>query len=192
MSEKPSDIIERMNKKLTVPISGLLVNISWITPNGITWMSALIGGVLGAWAIVAGLNLTAVILVLIGGLLDNLDGDLARARQCATKEGEILDAVLDRYVDFFIIASLIWQTPACLLVGLAALLGNQMVPYVRARTEAAGKSSVSTFGSRDIRNLIIIVGLIGGWYCALLFVLAVIANASAIHRFYNATNRALT
>lgn len=109
MSEKPSDIIERMNRKLTVPISGLLVNISWITPNGITWMSALIGGVLGGWAIVAGLNLTAVILVLIGGLLDNLDGDLARARQCATKEGEILDAVLDRYVDFFIIASLIWQ-----------------------------------------------------------------------------------
>ena len=84
MSEKPSDIIERMNRKLTVPISGLLVNISWITPNGITWMSALIGGVLGGWAIVAGLNLTAVILVLIGGLLDNLDGDLARARQCAT------------------------------------------------------------------------------------------------------------
>ena len=192
MSEKPRGFIERMNKKLTIPIAGILVNISWITPNGITWMSALIGGVLGSWAIVAGFNLTAAILVLIGGLLDSLDGDLARARQSGTREGEILDAVLDRYIDFFIIAALIWQTPACLLVGLAALLGNQMVPYLRARTEAAGKSSVATFGSRDIRNLIIIVGLIGGWYCALLLVLAVIANASAIHRFYNATKKILT
>ncbi|RKZ43894.1 MAG: CDP-alcohol phosphatidyltransferase family protein [Candidatus Parabeggiatoa sp. nov. 3] len=192
MSEKPSGIIERMNKKLTIPIAGLLVNISWITPNGITWMSALVAGVLGPWAIIAGLNLTAAILVLIGAWLDSLDGDLARARQCGTKEGEILDAVLDRYIDFFIIAALIWQTPACLLVGLAALLGNQMVPYLRARTEATGKSSVATFGSRDIRNMILVVGLIGGWYCALLFVLAVITNASAIHRFYNATKKVQT
>jgi len=71
--------------------------------------------------------------------------------------------------------------------GLAALLGNQMVPYLRARTEAAGKASVATFGSRDIRNMVLVVGLIGGWYCALLIVLALISNASALHRFYHAT-----
>ena len=73
--------------------------------------------------------------------------------------------------------------------GLAALLGNQMVPYLRARTEAAGKASVATFGSRDIRNMIMVVGLLGGWHCALLIVLALIANASALHRFYHATKR---
>lgn len=189
MSERPSGFIERLNKQLSVPVARLLRNVSWITPNGITWTSALVAGVLAPWAIVTGRNLPAAILVLAGGWLDSLDGDLARVRQCGTKEGEILDAVLDRYIDFAIIAALIWQTPDCLWVGLAALLGNQMVPYVRARTEAAGKASVATLGSRDMRNMILVVGLFGGWYCPLLIVLALIANASALHRFYHATRR---
>ncbi|MEE8583235.1 MAG: CDP-alcohol phosphatidyltransferase family protein [Acidobacteriota bacterium] len=189
MSERPSGFIERLNKKSSVPVARLLVNASWITPNKITWTSALVAGVLAPWAIVSGLNIPAAILVLAGAWLDSLDGDLAQARQCGTKEGEILDAVLDRYIDFAIIASLIWQTPECLLAGLAALLGNQMVPYLRARTEAAGKASVATFGSRDIRNMLMVVGLLGGWYCALLIVLALIANASALHRFYHSTRR---
>ncbi len=187
MSKRPRGFIERLNKKISVPIAQLLVNVSWITPKGITWTSALVAGVLAPWAIVTGLNIPAAILVLAGAWLDSLDGDLARARQCGTKEGEILDAVLDRYIDFAIIAALIWQSPECLLAGLAALLGSQMVPYLRARTEAAGKASVATFGSRDIRNMILVAGLLGGWYCALLIVLALIANASALHRFYHAT-----
>ncbi len=187
MNPRPSGVIERLNKKLSVPAARLLVNVSWITPSGITWTSALVAGVLAPWAIVAGLNLPAAILVLVGAWLDSLDGDLARVRQCGTKEGEILDAVLDRYIDFAIIAAMIWQTPECLFAGLAALLGNQMVPYLRARTEAAGKASVATFGSRDIRNMVLVVGLIGRWYCASLIVLAIVANASALHRFYKAT-----
>ncbi len=32
-----------------------------------------------------------------------------------------------------------------------------------------------------------VAGLLVGWYCALLIVLALIANASALHRFYHAT-----
>jgi len=189
MNERPSGFIERLNKKLSVPVARLMVNVSWITPNGITWTSAMVAGVLAPWAIVTGLNLLAAILVLAGAWLDSLDGDVAQARQCGTKEGEILDAVLDRYIDFAIIAALIWQTPECSLVGLAALLGSQMVPYLRARTEAAGKASVATFGSRDIRNMVLVVGLIGGWYCALLIVLAILTNASAVHRFYHAARR---
>ena len=189
MNQRPSGVIERLNKKLSVPVARLLVNVSWITPNGITWTSALVAGVLAPWAIVTGLNLLAAILVLAGAWLDSLDGDVAQARQCGTKEGEILDAVLDRYIDFAIIAALIWQTPECSLVGLAALLGSQMVPYLRARTEAAGKASVATFGSRGIRNMVLVVGLIGGWYCALLIVLAILTNASAVHRFYHAARR---
>ncbi|MHC4639846.1 MAG: CDP-alcohol phosphatidyltransferase family protein, partial [Planctomycetota bacterium] len=147
----------------------------------------LVAGILAPWAIIAELNVCAAILVLSGAWLDSLDGDLARARQNGTKEGEILDAVLDRYIDFFIISALIWQTPGCLLGGLAALLGNQMVPYLRARTEVTGKSSVATFGSRDIRNILLVVGLFLGWYCVLLIGLAVLSNASAFHRFYYAT-----
>ena len=189
MNERPTGFIERLNKKVSVPVARSLVNVSWITPNGITWTSALAAGVMAPSAIVAGLNLPAAILVLAGAWLDSLDGDLASARQCGTKGGEILDAVLDRYIDFAIIAALIWQTPECLLAGLAALLGNQMVPYVRARTEAAGKASVATFGSRDIRNMILVVGLLWGWYCPLLVILALIANASALHRSYHATRR---
>ncbi len=187
MKERPSGFIERMNKRLTRPIAQRLANVSWITPKNITWASAFSAGVFAPLAIIAGLNVYATLLVLAGAWLDSLDGDLARVRNCGTTAGEILDTVLDRYVDFLIIAALIWQTPHCLLPGLTALLGSQMVPYLRACTEAAGKPSVSTFGSRDIRNMVLVAGLISGWHCTLLIVLTVISNASAFHRFYHAT-----
>lgn len=184
MNDRPKGIIERFNKRLTRPLAVSLSDSAWITPNGITWASAAIAGILAPVAIVYNYNFIAAILVLLGALLDSLDGDLARERGTASREGAILDAVLDRYIDFLIVSALIWQSLDCLLPGLAALLGGQMVPYIRARTEAAGKTSVATFGSRDIRNLVLIIGIALQFYCALLIVLAVLSNLSAFHRFF--------
>ena len=186
MKKRPVGIIERLNKCFTRPLAHRLVGILWITPNRITWTSAAFAGLLAPLAIVEDWHIAAALLVLAGAWLDSLDGDLAQARGCGSKEGEILDAVLDRYIDFALVVALIYREPDYLMAGLAALLGCQMVPYIRARTEAAGKSSIATFGSRDIRNFILVLGLITGLYKVLIIVLAVVTNLSAIHRFVSA------
>jgi len=186
---RPHGWIENLNRKLTDPLARYLEKINWITPNGITWASFIVAGILAPIAISFGFYMISALVIWVGDLLDHLDGDLARIRGCASKEGEILDAVLDRYVDFLLIAAILWQIPECLLIGFLALLGSQMVPYIRARSEAVGKAAATSFGTREVRNLILVIGLLLGWLCILLIILAIISNASAIHRFVYALKK---
>jgi len=69
-----------------------------------------------------------------------------------------------------------------LLLGLAALLGSALTPYVRAKSEAEGKESILTIGDRGWRNRILVVGLIAGQPMWTLAAIAAVANFSAIRR----------
>ena len=142
----------------------------------------------------------------MGDFLDYLDGDLARRKRTGSKEGAIWDAVLDRYTDFFVIGALTYLTvavleghadyfigelnimtsEAALLVGLAALMGSMLTPYVRAKSEAEGKNSVATFGDRGWRNRVLVVGLLLGQPIWTLAALALITNFSVVHRLVHA------
>lgn len=180
----PQSIIDKLVQFFTVKLASYLSKIKWITPNGITWLGAIIGGPLTAYLIVQGSYILAVFMVIISGLLDGLDGDLARVRGTTTIEGGILDSVLDRYVDFLIISAVILINPEQFLIpGLIALLGSTLVPYIRARSEAAGKSTVSSIGSRATRTVLIILGILTQQFYILLITLAIISNIAAIHRF---------
>ncbi len=152
---------------------------------------------------------TAGLLFSLGDILDYLDGDLARAQGTSSREGAIFDATSDRYTDFLVIAALTYLTAvvldqypdlfigqlsfltseAALVLGLAALLGAMLTPYVRTKTEAEGKSSVATIGDRGVRNHILVVGLLLSQPIWTLVVLAVVANWAAIHRLAHALRR---
>ncbi|AMW29068.1 MULTISPECIES: CDP-alcohol phosphatidyltransferase family protein [Arthrospira] len=185
----PQSPLDKILQFFTIKIAQALINVSWITPNGITWTSLLIGGFLASFLILKNYYLWAVLAIVISGLLDCLDGDLARSRGIASDTGNLLDSVLDRYVDFLIISALILGNPRDnLVVGLIALLGTTMVPYIRAKSESLGRSSIASIGSRAVRTVLIIIGLLTGQIFPLLIALAVISNVAAIHRFAHALN----
>ena len=139
---------------------------------------------------------------MLGDLLDYLDGGLARKQGRSSKEGAIFDAVLDRYTDFLVIGALTYLTAVilnpqrdlfigkitfmnsefALLLGLAALLGSALTPYVRAKTEAEGKKSIPTIGDRGWRIRILVVGLTAGQPLWTLAAIAAVTNFSAIRR----------
>ena len=183
----PKSLTDKILHSLTVRLARSLVNIAWITPNQISWLSGGVGGPLAGWFIVRGDYLIAVLSIAISGILDCLDGDLARERGVASREGDILDSVIDRYVDFFLISALILVSPNDYLIpGLLALLGTTMVPYIRARSEAQGKSTIASIGSRATRTILIVIGLLTGQIFPLLVILALISNIAAIHRLTHA------
>lgn len=185
----PQSTLDKILQFFTIKIAQSLINVAWITPNGITWTSLLIGGFLAGFLILKNYYLWAVLAIVISGLLDCLDGDLARSRGIASDTGNLLDSVLDRYVDFLIISALILGNPRDnLVVGLIALLGTTMVPYIRAKSESLGRSSIASIGSRAVRTVLIIIGLLTGQIFPLLIALAVISNVAAIHRFAHALN----
>ncbi len=71
-------------------------------------------------------------------------------------------------------------------MGLAALLGTMLTPYIRAKTEAQGKNSVNTIGERGWRNRIMVVGLLLSQPVWTMAAIAVVANLSALHRLIHA------
>jgi len=75
----------------------------------------------------------------ISALLDSLDGMVARISGTASHAGEVLDAAVDRYVEFLFLSGLIIyyrQIPAVQIVALLALVGSFMVSYSTAKAEA--------------------------------------------------------
>jgi archaetidylinositol phosphate synthase len=189
LSENPNSIVipksflDKILHGITEKIAEILVHITWITPNQISWLSGGLGGLVAGYFIIQNNYLIAIIFIILSGLLDCLDGDLARARNMASSEGDILDSVLDRYVDFCLISALIFVDPnRYLIAGLLAILGTTLVPYIRARSEAEGKSTVASIGDRATRTVLIILGLATQQILFLLIVLAIITNIAAIHR----------
>ncbi len=203
------NILDDLYRRGTEPLAGRLAQYRWITPNRISFAGFLVGGV-GASICALTLPLwTAGILFALGDILDYLDGDLARKQGTSSSEGAIFDAALDRYTDFLVIGALTYLTAvllkrypdllighlsfltseAALVLGLAALLGAMMTPYVRAKTEAAGKSSTATIGDRGVRNHILVVGLLLSQPIWTLFALAVVANLAALHRLAHALRK---
>ncbi len=74
------------------------------------------------------------------GLCDFLDGRVARATDTAGLRGGVLDSVVDRYTEGLLLVGLAWfyRDNWVLIPVLLALTGSFLVPYVRARGEAAG------------------------------------------------------
>jgi len=79
---------------------------------------------------------------IFSGILDAIDGRIARLRNEATRAGAALDSILDRYVDTAFLAGLGWyyRDSWVLLLVFLAINGTAVTPYVRAKGEALGIS----------------------------------------------------
>lgn len=76
-------------------------------PNYYTWLT-LPTAFVGMLAIIHNYIITGVILFLFAGLLDIIDGAVARHTQKTSYAGAFLDGSLDRFIDFFLIFSYFW------------------------------------------------------------------------------------
>ena len=74
------------------------------------------------------------------GVLDLLDGGLARRTAQASRQGAFLDSVIDRYAEFFTFCGLgvFFSASWMLWVVASGFLGSMMVSYTRARAEGLG------------------------------------------------------
>lgn len=109
-----------------------------VTPNMVTGFSLL--PALGAGVAVAfGWFGLACMLATIATLSDIVDGVIARRTGVSSDAGEVFDAAVDRYGEFFLLAGLIFyyrDTWSVLLLTLAATIGSFMVSYSTAKAEA--------------------------------------------------------
>lgn len=99
-------------------------------------------------------------LVLACGVLDLLDGSLARRTSQATPRGAFLDSVIDRYAEFFTLCGLgvFFAGSWMLWVVACGLLGSMMVSYTRARAEGLGIECRGGLMQRAERYVLLGVG----------------------------------
>jgi archaetidylinositol phosphate synthase len=180
-----------------------------LTPNKIT-IIGFIFILFSAGAYLEGLSysryplILAVVLFLLSGFCDALDGIVARTFQQTTPFGGFLDSLLDRYADAAIFAAIIiaglsnaawtpffgatWGAWLGTVLGLAALSGSLLVSYTRARAEAIGIKMESVgLAERAERMLILAAVTVISffWLPALGYgvaLLAVLANITVLQR----------
>jgi len=119
------------------PLARLLV-FCHVSANQISWAS-LVFGFLAACCLAFGHFGWGAILATLSGMMDSLDGLVARFTGSASEAGEVLDASIDRYVEFFFLGGLVIyyrEIPVLMILVLVALVGSFMVSYSTAKAEA--------------------------------------------------------
>ncbi len=137
--------VQQGYKATTRPLTEWLIR-SGATPNAITTAAA---AVVVASAVAFGLGWIRAggALLLLSGILDTLDGDVARAAGKTTRFGAFYDSTLDRVGDgatFIGIATFLLTTPGVrvpvpgAVLCMVAVLASLLVSYARARAEGLG------------------------------------------------------
>jgi len=157
-----------------------------ISPNYLTLLGAMLGYV-SAMCIAFGYVKTGGIILLFSGFFDLLDGAIARSTSTVSRFGGFLDSVLDRYTDLFLMFGVFvfflrqGQTYALVFTFIAAI-GVAIIPYARARAEAASMECKAGILERPERIVIILVGIFFNLLLYAVIVLAVLTHVTVIQR----------
>jgi CDP-diacylglycerol--glycerol-3-phosphate 3-phosphatidyltransferase len=131
-----------------------------ITPNMVTLFSLLPAAGAGV-AIAFGWFGLASVLAVMATFCDILDGLLARKTGVSSSAGEVIDAAVDRYGEFFLLAGLVYYYRThdqVLFIVLAAIVGGFMVSYATAKAEAMGVAAPRGAMRRGERGAYLIFG----------------------------------
>ncbi len=126
------------------------------------------------------------IFLLLGGLLDGIDGELARVTNRTTKFGAFLDSICDHSGDFVLSLGLLWlylRASTEVVLIFAALFGSMLGSLVRSRAGMVGIETKDVgLVTRFERILILLIGLFTHRITVALWILAVLNNLAVLQR----------
>src|SRR2546425_3038278 len=162
-----------------------------LTPNQITVLGTALTFVAAVLTAGGQLRWGGVVLA-FAGTFDILDGALARSTKRSYPYGAFLDSTLDRYSEGAMYLGLVAYFVSAggplqrwlVLATVAALAGSFLVSYVRARAQSLGFTCETGLFARPERVVALVIGLIfgGGVLAAIIFLLAILTNLTALQR----------
>lgn len=206
-------------KQITLGVRGVMRHVARfldrmtggrLNPNMVT-IIGLLAHVPIAWLIATHHPVWAGVLLLIFGLFDTLDGELARLQGKSSRSGMFLDSVCDRIKEILIYVGLIaavanWPGSCGIVVDacmysvnlyfiflMLALGGSLLTSYINAWGEAVLHGSKvkkealnNTFrggaASFEIRMFLLVIMLLFGWQMYIIPLIAVLAWYTAFSR----------
>ena len=173
---------------------GAFFNGLGLYPNTMTLLG-LIGNIVGAILIGAGHMTIGGVIVLVMGIVDTLDGTMARLRGMPSDFGAFVDSVTDRYSELVIFGGLMYfyiqkgDWLSVLAVYLAAS-GSVLVSYVRARAASLGMDTKVGLLSRLERYLVLAPSLVLNIPWVGVWIIGIFANITAVQRIIDVRRQA--
>ncbi len=145
-----------------------LLHFLHITPNMVTYGSAIIITGLSLGVLATGHLAVGGVLLGIVLFMDSVDGVLARMTNAQSEYGAFLDSTMDRITDGIVFGSLLWWTivglpdgavrTVSLVAGIICMVAIGVVPYARSRAENFGVIAKMGIAERTDRLIIALVG----------------------------------
>ncbi len=189
-------------KKLEEKI-GVLFSSLPFTPNHYTF-SAIFIALTSFYFLLKEKLILAIILFLVAGFFDLIDGAVARHRGVASKMGAYLDTIFDRYVEGILLIGLLFLPlpevflPAKIWIALI-IFGSLMTTYSKAAAKEKELTKQELKGglfSRGERIIFLFLSLASGiidtsytWTVYFLILIAVLVNITAIQRIISAIQK---
>lgn len=187
----PTLLPHSVPRVISQPVAGTLARLG-LTPNQVTALGLILNIVAGV-LIAFGVLIAGAVVMLLGGALDLLDGALARLTHRATPFGAVFDSVCDRYGEgIALFGLLVWELnrgarlePALIF---ATVVGSFLVSYTRARSEGVRMPVKEGLFTRAERVVLLALALllhdVPYVLVAVLWILAVFTNVTAVQRLY--------
>ena len=186
--------VRSWDSRLLRPLLSVLSGIG-VTPNMLT-IGSLLCLVVAGVVVAQGHLLAADVLLLVGGIADGVDGELARQTGSNTSFGGFLDSICDHCGDYAFSLGLIWlylsrQAETEVILVVVALFGSMLGSQVRSRAGMIGLE-IRDVGmvTRFERMALWIIGIATAHLSIALWVLAVLNNLAALQRVAHVVKRA--
>ena len=182
-----SDSIGRGGKYILDKIVKILTLLR-INPNILTFIGVLIS-IWAAFEFGYGNLFKGGLIIILAGLFDMLDGEVARVSRSETRFGAFYDSVIDRYSDVIILEGLLVYYARQQMLGYVVLvgvviMGAVLTSYTRARAESLIHTCKVGFMERPERIVLLIIGGLANRMEAVLWILAILGNWTVINRIY--------
>ena len=155
--------LRHLEKKIVNPIALRLA--PHVSANVISVLSLL--AALGAGAAFwRGQSVLGASLILVNGLLDMLDGCVARARGTSGPFGSFLDKIIDKYSDLIFLLGMLLGRLAHPVPAIVAMVGIPLATYINAAVEGVTGGQVKLqekFSLRFVRIILLVVGGFSGY-----------------------------
>ena len=150
-------MLSRYREALNVQFERLASAIEFLSPNTITVISLFFSFIPATLYYLRYVQLGGIFLLLSGGL-DVMDGAVARRAGRVSSFGGFIDSTFDRVSDLAVFGGLALSTIVDWRLVLFSVFGSFMVPYCRARAEAAGANQMAVgIAERAERHLILVI-----------------------------------
>jgi CDP-diacylglycerol--glycerol-3-phosphate 3-phosphatidyltransferase len=153
--------LKKTGRNLLSPVVKLAIKLN-LSPNAVTLVGLIIT-LLASYFYAKGSFRIAGLILLLAGLCDAIDGEVARKANKVSKFGAFFDSTIDRFEEFFVFGGLLFyysmvrQDILLSIVVYLILLGSIMTSYIRARAEGIGFSPTSGPMDRPGRYIYIVL-----------------------------------